>query len=31
MKKPTKPFSEQYPYLNFWREEWGDMETTNGE
>jgi hypothetical protein len=31
MKKPSKSFAEQYPYLNYWREEWGDMETTNGD
>jgi hypothetical protein len=30
MKKPNKSFSEQYPYLAYWIEDWGEMETTNG-
>ncbi len=30
-KKTTKDFAKQYPYLNYWREDWGEMETTNGE
>jgi hypothetical protein len=31
MKNPTTPFAHQYPYLNYWKEAWGDMETTNGD
>jgi hypothetical protein len=31
MKKPTKSFSEQYPYLAYWIEDWGEMTTTNGD
>ena len=31
MKKKTQPFATQYPYLNYWREDWGEMETTNGD
>lgn len=31
MKNKTQPFATQYPYLNYWREDWGDMETTNGD
>jgi hypothetical protein len=31
MKNTTPPFAQQYPYINYWREEWGDMETTNGD
>jgi hypothetical protein len=31
MKKPNKPFTEQYPYLAYWIEDWGEMETTNGD
>lgn len=30
MKKPNKSFSEIYPYLTYWIEEWGEMETTDG-
>lgn len=29
MKK--QPFATQYPYLNYWIEDWGKMETTNGD
>jgi hypothetical protein len=25
MKKPNKSFSEQYPYLAYWIEDWGGM------
>jgi hypothetical protein len=31
MKKPSKSFTEQYPYLAYWIEDWGEMETTNGD
>ena len=31
MKNKTQPFSTQYPYLNYWIEDWGEMETTNGD
>lgn len=31
MKKPNKSFSETYPYLTYWIEDWGEMETTNGD
>ncbi len=31
MKKPNKFFSETYPYLTYWIEDWGEMETTNGD
>ena len=31
MKKPNKPFTQQYPYLAYWIEDWGEMETTNGD
>ena len=30
MKNPTKSFSEYYPYLTYWIEEWGQIEITNG-
>lgn len=26
-----KPFQEQYPYLAYWIEDWGEMTTTNGD
>lgn len=26
-----KPFEEQYPYLAYWIEDWGEMTTTNGD
>lgn len=29
--KKKKTFSTQYPYLNYWKESWGEMETTNGD
>ena len=29
MKRKT--FSENYPYLGYWIEDWGEMETTNGD
>ncbi len=31
MKKPTKSFAQQYPYLTYWIEDWGEMQTTNGD
>jgi hypothetical protein len=31
MKKPTKSFAAQYPYLTYWIEDWGEMETTSGD
>ena len=31
MKKPNKSFSETYLYLTYWIEDWGEMETTNGD
>lgn len=31
MKRPTKSFAAQYPYLTYWIEDWGKMETTNGD
>ena len=30
MKKPTKSFAQTYPYGTYWIEDWGEMETTNG-
>ena len=29
--KKKQTFATQYPYLNYWIEDWGDMETTNGD
>lgn len=26
-----KPFQQQYPYLAYWIEDWGEMTTTNGD
>jgi hypothetical protein len=31
MKRPTKSFSQTYPYLTYWIEAWGEMETTSGD
>ena len=31
MKNPTKSFAQTYPYLTYWIEDWGEMETTNGD
>ena len=31
MKTPNKSFSQTYPYLTYWIEDWGEMETTNGD
>jgi hypothetical protein len=31
MKKPTNSFAAQYPYLTYWIEDWGEMETTNSD
>ena len=31
MKNPTQPFAQTYPYLTYWIEDWGEMETTNGD
>lgn len=31
MKNSSKKFAHQYPYLAYWIEEWGEMETTNGD
>ncbi len=31
MKKPAPPFATQYPYLSYWIEDWGEMQTTNGD
>lgn len=31
MKKKKQNFADQYPYLGYWIEDWGDMETTNGD
>ena len=31
MKKPSKSFSQQYPYITYWIEDWGEMEVTNGD
>jgi hypothetical protein len=30
MKKASKSFSKQYPYLAYWIEEWGQIQITNG-
>jgi hypothetical protein len=30
MKSKKKYFAQQYPYLSFWRDEWAEMETTDG-
>ena len=29
MKKPPKYFAQQYPYLNYWIEDWGYMQIGN--
>lgn len=29
--KKKKTFAQQYPYLAYWAEDWGEMETTNGD
>jgi hypothetical protein len=31
MKRPTKHIAQNYPYLAYWIEDWGEMETTNGD
>jgi hypothetical protein len=31
MKKSTKHIAQNYPYLAYWIEDWGKMETTNGD
>lgn len=31
MKKPTKHIAQNYPYLAYWIEDWGEMETTGGD
>jgi hypothetical protein len=28
--KKRKPFADLYPYIDYWINDWGEMETTNG-
>jgi hypothetical protein len=30
MKKPPKYFAKKYPYLNYFIEDWGEMQTSSG-